>query len=150
MRKNLPFSPVRATGFFHIIEGFCLNGYEYWIINLTSTENHPKSDAATFHHTSSLVEIRRFEVDGQLFAIVRAESPASDIDRDAADLLTERELQIATLVAMGRLNKQIADKLRISGWTVATHLRRIFAKLGVNTRAAMVHRCASLISQRRS
>jgi Bacterial regulatory proteins, luxR family len=28
--------------------------------------------------------------------------------------------------------------LNISGWTVCTHLRRIFAKLGVGSRAAMV------------
>jgi hypothetical protein len=43
------------------------------------------------------------------------------------------------------LNKQIAHQLHISEWTVATHLRRIFAKLGVDTRAAMVYRCAFLI-----
>jgi DNA-binding CsgD family transcriptional regulator len=32
----------------------------------------------------------------------------------------------------------IADVLNISSWTVCTHLRRIFAKLGVGSRAAMV------------
>jgi DNA-binding CsgD family transcriptional regulator len=58
-----------------------------------------------------------------------------------AGLLTAREIQIVALVAEGRVNKQIADALRISEWTVATHLRRIFAKLGVDTRAAMVSRC---------
>jgi DNA-binding CsgD family transcriptional regulator len=58
-----------------------------------------------------------------------------------ADLLTARELQIVSLVAEGRVNKQIAGTLRISEWTVSTHLRRIFAKLGVETRAAMVSRC---------
>jgi hypothetical protein len=35
-------------------------------------------------------------------------------------------------------NKVIADVLNISAWTVCTHLRRIFAKLGVGSRAAMV------------
>jgi DNA-binding NarL/FixJ family response regulator len=58
-----------------------------------------------------------------------------------ADLLTARELQIATLVADGLINKQIADRLGISDWTVSTHLRRIFVKLRVETRAAMVCRC---------
>jgi DNA-binding CsgD family transcriptional regulator len=64
----------------------------------------------------------------------------------AAEFLTPRELQIAALVADGKVNKQIADVLRISEWTVSTHLRRIFAKLGVDTRAAMVSRCYGVIT----
>jgi DNA-binding CsgD family transcriptional regulator len=43
-------------------------------------------------------------------------------------------------VAKGLPNKAIADVLDISLWTVATHLRRIFAKLGVGTRAEMIAR----------
>ena len=42
------------------------------------------------------------------------------------------------MVAEGHPNKVIAGVLNISGWTVCTHLRRIFAKLGVGSRAAMV------------
>lgn len=49
-----------------------------------------------------------------------------------------REQEIARMVAKGYPNKTIADVLDISVWTVGTHLRRIFAKLGVNSRAAMV------------
>ncbi|MFZ6045672.1 response regulator transcription factor [Pseudomonas sp. CR3202] len=60
-------------------------------------------------------------------------------------LLTARELQIATLVCLGRLNKQIAAQLRISEHTVNTHLRRVYSKLGVNNRAAMVFRCAAFL-----
>jgi DNA-binding CsgD family transcriptional regulator len=50
------------------------------------------------------------------------------------------------LVADGLVNKQIADVLRISEWTVSTHLRRVFAKLGVDTRAAMVSRCCGRVA----
>jgi DNA-binding CsgD family transcriptional regulator len=42
------------------------------------------------------------------------------------------------MVAKGYPNKVIARVLEISSWTVSTHLRRIFAKLGVSSRAAMV------------
>lgn len=52
--------------------------------------------------------------------------------------LSPRELEIARLVASGHPNKIIAAVLDISAWTVGTHLRRIFSKLGVTTRAAMV------------
>ena len=52
--------------------------------------------------------------------------------------LSPREQEIVRMVAKGHPNKVIADVLNISCWTVCTHLRRIFAKLGVGSRAAMV------------
>src|SRR5260370_37343866 len=52
--------------------------------------------------------------------------------------LSPREHEIVRMVAEGHPNKVIADVLNISSWTVCTHLRRIFAKLGVNSRAAVV------------
>jgi len=52
--------------------------------------------------------------------------------------LSPREREIARMVAKGYPNKVIARVLEISSWTVSTHLRRIFAKLGVSSRAAMV------------
>jgi DNA-binding CsgD family transcriptional regulator len=54
--------------------------------------------------------------------------------------LSPREQEIARMVAKGYPNKIIADVLDISSWTVCTHLRRMFAKLGVGSRAAMVAR----------
>ncbi|MBU3056547.1 response regulator transcription factor [Pseudomonas indica] len=70
-----------------------------------------------------------------------------DIADRQMQLLTARELQIATLVCFGRLNKQIAAHLKISEHTVNTHLRRVYSKLGVNNRAAMVFRCAAFLER---
>jgi len=42
------------------------------------------------------------------------------------------------MVAKGYPNKTIAGVLEISSWTVGTHLRHMFAKLHVSSRAAMV------------
>jgi DNA-binding CsgD family transcriptional regulator len=52
-------------------------------------------------------------------------------------LLSPREQEIARMVAQGYANKTIASVLEISSWTVASHLRRIFVKLQVSSRAAM-------------
>jgi DNA-binding CsgD family transcriptional regulator len=52
--------------------------------------------------------------------------------------LSPREREIGRMVALGYPNKIIADVLDISLWTVGTHLRRMFAKFGVTSRAAMV------------
>lgn len=76
-----------------------------------------------------------FDLDGFRYALTRR--------RLAEDVrLSPREAEIIRLVANGLPNKCIGAMLDISTWTVATHLRRIFAKLGVNSRAAMIARAA--------
>jgi DNA-binding CsgD family transcriptional regulator len=59
--------------------------------------------------------------------------------RRAADglQLSRRELEIAELVAQGKTNREIAAELFLSTRTVESHLGRIFAKLGVSSRAAV-------------
>ena len=75
------------------------------------------------------------EVDGARYLLVRmAKSSRVQVQ------LSPREQEIGRMVAKGHPNKVIADVLNISSWTVCTHMRRMFAKLGVGTRAAMVAR----------
>jgi len=62
--------------------------------------------------------------------------------------LSPREREIALLIAEGQPNKLIAQILNISPWTVSTYLRRIFAKLGVGSRAAMIARLPEIESWR--
>jgi predicted ATPase/DNA-binding CsgD family transcriptional regulator len=52
--------------------------------------------------------------------------------------LSEREAEILTLVAEGLTNPQIAHELYLSSRTVGQHLRSIYRKLGVSSRAAAV------------
>ena len=73
------------------------------------------------------------EVDGSRYLLVRMPPPNGKRIQ-----LSPREQEIVRMVAKGHPNKVIADVLNISSWTVCTHLRRIFAKLGVGSRAAMV------------
>lgn len=82
--------------------------------------------------TSEEVLIDR-EVDGTRYLLLRMPPPNGKRVQ-----LSPREQEIVRMVAKGHPNKVIADVLSISSWTVCTHLRRIFAKLGVGSRAAMV------------
>jgi len=54
----------------------------------------------------------------------------------AREPLSQREREVLTLVARGSTNKEAAKKLFISEATVKTHLIHVYAKLGVNDRAA--------------
>jgi DNA-binding NarL/FixJ family response regulator len=56
----------------------------------------------------------------------------------AQDTLSQRELEVLTLISQGCSNRETARKLFISEATVKTHLLHVYAKLGVRDRAAAV------------
>jgi two-component system nitrate/nitrite response regulator NarL len=64
-------------------------------------------------------------------------SPAAALRRsiDDHDELTPRERAVLSYVAHGRTNREIADGLFIAETTVKTHLKSVFAKLGVRNRS---------------
>jgi len=55
-----------------------------------------------------------------------------------ADVLTSREQEVLSLLARGLLYKEIATQLGTSVYTVNAHVRRIYEKLHVNTRAQAI------------
>ena len=57
--------------------------------------------------------------------------------RPDSDALTRAESAVAVLVAEGLSNPQIAKQLSVSRYTVETHLKHIFTKLAVSSRAAL-------------
>lgn len=54
---------------------------------------------------------------------------------DASSLLSERENEILTQLSHGYANKEIAERMHVSLSTVRTHLRHIYEKLHVHSRA---------------
>jgi DNA-binding NarL/FixJ family response regulator len=70
-----------------------------------------------------------------------AERVVASIERPvgaAHTTLTERELEVLSLIADGAANKQIASRLDITERTVKAHATSIFGKLDVNSRAEAV------------
>ena len=58
--------------------------------------------------------------------------------------LSQRELEVLQLIALGSSNLEIADRLFISLHTVKTHARRIHSKLGVERRTQAVAKAKTL------
>jgi DNA-binding CsgD family transcriptional regulator len=56
---------------------------------------------------------------------------------EAWDQLSPQELQIATLAASGLSNREIGQRLYLSHRTVASHLYRMFPKLGITSRSQL-------------
>ena len=64
------------------------------------------------------------------------EKPVRSISGSPGDdtRLTRRELQVASLLARGYRDRQIADELSISVATVGVHVHRVLGKLGIRSR----------------
>jgi len=64
--------------------------------------------------------------------------------QEAMKILTKREVEILNMIGAGRSNKEIAEELSISYWTVKNHVNNLFTKLGIHTRAEAIHFAISM------
>jgi LuxR family maltose regulon positive regulatory protein len=58
--------------------------------------------------------------------------------------LSDRELEVLQLVALGLSDRQIADQITVAPGTVKRHLNNIYGKLGVHSRTQALVRARSL------
>jgi DNA-binding CsgD family transcriptional regulator len=56
---------------------------------------------------------------------------------------SDMERRIAYLVSVGMTNRQIAKRVHLSAHTVNYHLRKVYRRLGINTRAELARRAAT-------
>ena len=70
--------------------------------------------------------------------LIHAEVAAELASHTADDALSQREIEVLSLIAAGNSNKLIADQLAISEDTVKGHVKNILSKLGVNDRTHAV------------
>jgi len=74
-------------------------------------------------------ELRRFGVERRIVSQPRAKT--------GRDSLTDSELKVVNLIAEGATNRAVAAQLHLSPYTVKTHIRNAFAKLGIKSRAEL-------------
>lgn len=138
---------LNQTAGFGIKSEFYINSFHFSIISINEFANNHQSISDRTCIEKFFSVLGYFEFNGNSYAIIHTPNSSDTVDSTLTSRLTGRELQIAALVALGQSNKQVAKQLHISEWTVSAHLRRIFVKLKIDSRAAMVYQCASLINQ---
>ena len=69
-----------------------------------------------------------------LIPILNAKMIDRSKDTEKLEKLTNREIQVLKLLAIGKLNRQIAEELEISERTVKNHVSNIFKKIDVKDR----------------
>jgi DNA-binding CsgD family transcriptional regulator len=65
------------------------------------------------------------------------------VEEATSDGLTQREREVALLVADGLRSREVAERLTIAPQTVKSHLKTIFDKLGVRNRVELARRLSS-------
>ena len=88
---------------------------------------------------ADLLAAIRQAFDRTIYLLSHLHTPAEPADADGTELaavLTERELEVLRLVAVGCSNSEVARRLWLSAATVKLHLSNIYSKLGVRNRTA--------------
>ena len=133
---------------------------------LSSADPRPLIRAAVLEDAGTLLGDPRSAEAVPLFETALAVCTAAGAERDAARIrsllrargvrppvsgprsarqwpeLTESEYTVVSLVAEGATNRQVAERLYLSPYTVNSHLRHVFSKLGIRSRTELVRLAA--------
>ena len=108
-------------------------------IVLTTSQN-PDNHLSEFHCLCTAVSEKEL-VRSLLVLVQRAHGQGQNLPPMPkalhSKILSDREIEVLSLIAQGLLNKEIADKLNISMTTVITHRKNIVEKLGMRTVSAL-------------
>lgn len=117
---------------------------------LTSGRKHAQAEShfMTFHQEGMSLRVNFVPLpergSGRLWGLLLQEVAAVVVPPAWRELLTPREVQVVEGVLRGWDNKLIAEHLSCSIGTVKKHLQRVFDKLGVDSRGALMNRAARM------
>lgn len=103
----------------------------------------PESIEQAYEERRIFAYLEKQSFDRRIFLQTVADSQGSKSAPSDLDVLTDREREVLDLVARGKTNKEIAEKLVITTNTVKRHLKAIFVKLDIHTRSAAAAKMAN-------
>lgn len=80
----------------------------------------------------------------QILKKISFESIENSSNKTQNDLLSKRENEILNLVAQGMSNREIAESLFLSKYTIECHIKNIYRKLSVSNRSKAIHTARNL------
>ncbi|MFF8830917.1 response regulator [Streptomyces sp. NPDC015131] len=104
------------------------------------------ADAAELYDALRRVAAGEPAIDPEIVARLMARRRADRL----LDELTERERQVLALMAEGRSNEAIRERLHVGAKTLETHIRSVFTKLGLESGGADNRRVLAVLAYLRS
>jgi DNA-binding NarL/FixJ family response regulator len=98
----------------------------------------PERIEAAYEDQSLFACLEKQSFERRFFRQTLRDIRTANADTNILRVLTRREIEVLELLVDGMTNKEIADALFVTHNTVKRHLKSIFSKLEVNTRAAAV------------
>ncbi len=92
------------------------------------------SDSAELLRAIQTVEQGEKFIQPELIPLLNSKLVARDLDLEKMDKLSDREIEVLKLVAVGMFNKDIGKELDISERTVKNHMSNIFKKIECDDR----------------
>lgn len=103
----------------------------------------PESIEQAYEERRIFAYLEKQNFDRRVFLQTVSDTQGSNVVPSDLDVLTDREREVLDLVARGKTNKEIAEKLVITTNTVKRHLKAIFVKLDIHTRSAAAAKMAT-------
>jgi DNA-binding NarL/FixJ family response regulator len=88
-------------------------------------------ESAVLHSHSQVLD------DGRVVTVLELKRQQPELDHRLLGALTPRETEVAVLVAAGLSDREIAERLYLSRFTVHQYVKRIYRALGVDSRVAL-------------
>jgi two-component system response regulator NreC len=85
-----------------------------------------------------LPEAVRIAARGEIYVSPRVAARLDALELELSDKLSQREVEVLRMIALGHTSVEVASKLQLSPRTIETHRAHIHTKLGLTTRAELV------------
>jgi two-component system, NarL family, invasion response regulator UvrY len=132
LKKEFPRSPVLMLSM-HPEEQFAVRALKAGASGYLSKQSAPELLVTAIRQVAAGKKYLSPNVAQQL-----AEAISDDSDKSPHDRITDRELQVLSLIASGKTLTQVADTLNLGVATVSTYRARLLEKLGLRNTAELI------------